>query len=85
MLTYLFSTIGNLNQLLRRQLKFPNRLADPFENNVAIPDQKSAWQVFEQWDKSFLCCFSDGDPVTRGGEFSTASRSARLPDGGAPG
>jgi haloalkane dehalogenase len=40
----------------------------PFENNVAIPDQRQAWQVFEQWDKPFLCCFSNGDPVTRGGE-----------------
>jgi haloalkane dehalogenase len=40
----------------------------PFENNVALPDQKRAWQVLETWDGPFLCCFSDGDPVSRGGE-----------------
>jgi len=40
----------------------------PFENNVAVPDQKRAWEIFDQWDKPFLCCFSDQDKITRGGE-----------------
>ena len=40
----------------------------PFEGNVAVPDQKSAWTVIERFEKPFLCCFSDGDPITRGGD-----------------
>lgn len=40
----------------------------PFENNVAVPDQKRAWEIFDKWDKPFLCCFSDQDKITRGGE-----------------
>jgi haloalkane dehalogenase len=40
----------------------------PFEDNVAVPDQTQAWEVFEQWDKPFLCCFSNGYPVTHCGE-----------------
>ena len=45
---------------------FPNLV--PFAGNPAVPDQQRAWTVFDRWDKPFLCCFSDGDPITRGGE-----------------
>lgn len=40
----------------------------PFAGNPAVPDQKKAWRVLDQWDKPFLCAFSDGDPITRTGE-----------------
>lgn len=40
----------------------------PFAGNVAVPDQLRAWDVFRHWDKPFLCCFADGDPITRGGD-----------------
>ena len=28
----------------------------------------AAWKVLERWTKPFLCCYSDGDPITRGAE-----------------
>lgn len=35
-------------------------------DDPASEDNRRAWRVFEQWNKPFVCCFSDGDPITRG-------------------
>ncbi len=31
-------------------------------------ENREAWKVLERFDKPFLCCFSDSDPVTKGGD-----------------
>ncbi len=46
----------------------------PLGDNVAVPDQKRAWVALEAFDKPFLCCFTDGDPITRGGDALFTSR-----------
>jgi haloalkane dehalogenase len=35
-------------------------------DNPACAANRRAWAVFEAWDKPFITCFSDGDPITRG-------------------
>lgn len=35
---------------------------------------RAAWEIFNRWEKPFLCCFSDRDPVTRGGDRAFLSR-----------
>ncbi|MFM7029276.1 MAG: haloalkane dehalogenase [Chakrabartia sp.] len=44
------------------------------DSNPAVPDQLAAWAVFERWEKPFLCAFSNGDPITRGGDAMFLAR-----------
>ena len=39
----------------------------PLGDNMEVPAQLEAWKVLEQFEKPFTCCFSDRDPITRGG------------------
>ncbi len=46
---------------------FPD-LIPQTEDDPATPANQAAWRVLERFDKPFLCAFSDGDPITGGGD-----------------
>ncbi|RLU03586.1 MAG: alpha/beta fold hydrolase [Ketobacter sp.] len=46
---------------------FP-RLVPVTPDNPASEANRAAWKVLEQWSKPFLTTFSNGDPITRGGD-----------------
>ena len=50
-----------------------------FPDDAAIADNIAAWKVLEAFGKPFVTAFSDGDPVSRGGEkvFQERVRGAR--------
>ena len=40
----------------------------------SLDRQREAWRFFEDFDKPFLCAFSDNDPVTAGGQTEFLNR-----------
>ena len=43
-------------------------------DDPSVAANRRAWEVFEKWQKPFLCAFSDNDPVTGGGDAVIRSR-----------
>jgi haloalkane dehalogenase len=52
---------------------FP-KLVPIFSHDPAVEPNRAAWQALRRWRKPFLTLFSDGDPITRGGERAFQSQ-----------
>jgi haloalkane dehalogenase len=52
---------------------FPS-LVPTSSQDPATPDQEAAWEVLSQFEAPFLLCFSDADPITRGGDAPFRSK-----------
>lgn len=42
--------------------------------HASVAENRAAWEVLSRFDKPFLTCFSDSDPVTKGGERAFIER-----------
>jgi haloalkane dehalogenase len=47
---------------------FP-KLVPTTPDDPASEDNRKAWHVLMKWQKPFLTCFSDSDPITKGGDI----------------
>lgn len=45
---------------------YPSLVPVRFDDPEAVKN-RHAWTIFQQWQKPFITCFSNGDPITRGG------------------
>jgi haloalkane dehalogenase len=72
--------VGNAEVIAAYDAPFPDARykAGPRAMPALVPSElrqnAAAWRVLEQWHKPFLTAFSDGDPITRGGEVEFQQR-----------
>jgi haloalkane dehalogenase len=53
--------------------QFPT-LVPTSPDDPASTANRKAWEVLSQWEKPFLCAFSDGDPITGGADRAMRER-----------